>query len=61
MESPGKKTGVGFHTLLQEIFPTQGWNSHFLHWQMGSLPLVPPGKTPDQNKHLINDESHYFP
>ena len=24
--SPGKNTGVGCHTLLQEIFPTQGWN-----------------------------------
>jgi len=22
----GKNTGVGFHFLLQEIFPTQGWN-----------------------------------
>ena len=29
------------------IFLTQGLNSHllnFLHWQVGSLPLVPPGK-----------------
>ena len=24
--SPGKDTGVGFHFLLQEIFPTQGSN-----------------------------------
>ena len=24
--SPGKNTGVGFHFLLQEIFPTQGSN-----------------------------------
>ena len=33
--------------LLQEIFPTQGLNSHllcFLYWQVSSLPLVPPGK-----------------
>ena len=32
---------------LQGIFPTQGSNpslSGFLHWQAGSLPLVPPGK-----------------
>ena len=31
----------------QRIFLTQGSNSHLqccLHWQMGSLPLVPPGK-----------------
>ena len=25
-DSPGKKTGVGFHALLQGIFPTQGLN-----------------------------------
>ena len=24
-------TGVGSHSLLQGIFPTQGWNSGFLH------------------------------
>ena len=24
--SPGKNTGVGFHTFLQGIFPTRGWN-----------------------------------
>ena len=31
---------------LQGIFPTQGSNPHLLghlHWQAGSLPLVPPG------------------
>ena len=36
---PGKNTGVGCHFLLQGIFPTQGSNSCFLHWQAGSLPL----------------------
>ena len=40
-DSPGKNTGVGCHSLLQGIFPIQGSN---LHWQAGSLPLVPPGK-----------------
>ena len=46
-ESPGKSPGAGCHTLLQGIFPTQESNPHllcFLHWQTGSLPLVPPGK-----------------
>ena len=46
-DSPGQNTGVGCHTLLQEIFLTQGSNlglSHLLHWQVASLPLVPPGK-----------------
>ena len=51
---PGKKTGVGCHFLLQEIFPnqglklqnqrktkqnTQGLNPRLLHWQVDSLPL----------------------
>ena len=43
----GKNTGAGCHALLQGIFPTQGSNSCLLcllHWQVGSLPLVPPGK-----------------
>ena len=38
---------VGFHALLQEIFPTQGSNLcllSFLCWEAGSLPLVSPGK-----------------
>ena len=45
--SSGKKTGVGCHALLQDIFLTQGSNKRhlrFLHWQVGSLLLVPPGK-----------------
>ena len=46
-DSPGKNTGVGCYALLQGIFPTQGSNPHplcLLHWQVGSLPLVPPEK-----------------
>ena len=46
-DSPGKNTGVGSLSLLQGIFLTQGSNqslSHLLHWQAGSLPLVPPAK-----------------
>ena len=45
-DSPGKNTGVGCHFLLQGIFPSQGSNPgilHLLHWQVGSLPLLPPG------------------
>ena len=44
---PGKNTGVGCHALLQGIFWIQGSNQHLLrllHWQAGSLPLVPLGK-----------------
>ena len=29
----GKNIGVGCHFLLQGIFPTQGSNLGFLHWQ----------------------------
>ena len=38
---------VACHALHQGIFPTQGSNLHLLHllhWQAGSLPIVPPGK-----------------
>ena len=41
------KNGVVCHALFQGIFPTQGLNLcvlHFLHWQVATLPLVPPGK-----------------
>ena len=44
-ESPGKNTGVGYHSLQQGIFPTQGLNLHLLcllHWQADSLLLVLP-------------------
>ena len=47
MDSPGKSTGVGFHALLQGIFPTQGSNPGLLcllHWQADSLPLDLSGK-----------------
>ena len=46
-DSPGENTGVGCHFLLQGILPTQGSNQclwQLLHWQAGSLQLVPPGK-----------------
>ena len=56
-DSPGKSTGVGCHALLQDIFPTQGSNPRLLcllHWQAGSLPLMPPGKP------LPKDTNHYI-
>ena len=40
--SLGRNTGVGYHFLLR------GQNLRLLpllHWQAGSLPLAPPGKT----------------
>ena len=47
-DSPGKKTAVDCHALLQKIFLTQSLNLNLLcllHWQVGSLPLVPPWKS----------------
>ena len=58
--SAGKNTGVGCHALLQGIFPTQGLNPrllHLLHWQAGSLPLVPP----IQNKKFKRENKDFFP
>ena len=43
-DSPGKNTGVGSHTLLQGIFPTQGSNPRSPAVQVDSLPYEPPGK-----------------
>ena len=46
-DSPGKKTGVGCHALLQGVLPTQGPTPHLsrlLRWQTGPLPPAPPGK-----------------
>ena len=50
VDSPGNGTGVGCPTLLQGLFPTQRSNLRLLcplHWQVCSLPLVPPGKPED--------------
>ena len=38
-DSPGENTGVGCHSLLRWIFPTQWLNPCLLHWQADSLPL----------------------
>ena len=46
-DSPGKNTGVGCCALHQGIFLAQGSNQHLLwllRWQVGSLPLMAPGK-----------------
>ena len=60
--SQGKNAGVGCHSLLQGIFPTQGSNlrlPHLLHWQVGSLLLVPPssGKKKDLMTHMIRSQA----
>ena len=57
------QSGSSVHRLLQArilewaatsssqgIYLIQGLNLHFLHWQIGSLPQVPPGKPGDASR-----------
>ena len=41
--SPGQNTGVGSHSLLQEIFPTQGSNPGLLHHRQILYQLIHQG------------------
>ena len=50
MAISGKNTEVSCRFLLQGIFLTQGSNSGLLHWQVESLPLVPLGKSNNDNR-----------
>ena len=53
----GMNTGVGCHSLLEGIFPTQGSNLHLLsllHWNTDSLPLSHLGSP---NKELPDPKS----
>ena len=66
-DSSGKNTGVGCHALPQRISPVQRSNLSLLcllNWQVGSLPLVPPGKTLSTSMavklHGINNCIHRF-
>ena len=43
-DSPGQNTRVGFHALLQGIFPTQGSNPGLPHCRQILLSSKPPGK-----------------
>ena len=61
-DSPGKNTGVVCHALLQRIFLTQESNLHLsclLHWQVGFLPLVPPGKSPTHTTRGFPDRIYF--
>ena len=44
--SLGKNTGVGSHSLLQEIFPNQGLNPGLLHCRQILYPLSHKGRPP---------------
>ena len=45
-DSSGENTGVGWHFLLQGVFPTQGSDLCLLHWQVDSFTTGSPGKPP---------------
>ena len=63
-DSPGKTTGVGYHSLPQGIFLTQGSNPCLfclLHWQAGSLPLAHLGSPPCVLANLIKSNVWDFP
>ena len=51
-DSPGQYTGVGSHSLLQWIFPTQGSNPRSPALQADSLPADPLGKPKDWGRQL---------
>ena len=48
-DSPGNSTGVGCHSLLWGIFPTQESNPGLL-FQADSSPSKPPGKLPRRHR-----------
>ena len=53
----------GCYSLFQIIIPSQGSNPGpfcFLHWQVGSLPLAPPGKPPNYVYSILNNSIWKF-
>ena len=56
---PGKNTGVGSHSLLQGIFPTQGLNLALLHCRHILYRLSQPGKPEQMNRWLVNSVQIY--
>ena len=54
---------MGCYALLQGIFPTPGTEPislMSLHWQAGSLPLLPPGKSKEHTAYAFGDASGYI-
>ena len=56
-DSPGKNTGVGCHSLLQGIFPSQGSNPGLLHCRQILCHLSHQGKWLNHLGILLNAES----
>ena len=63
-DSPGKNTGVGCHSLLQGIFPTQESNPGLLYCrqtQADALTSEPPGSPYPSYRHHLMDCYSAFP
>ena len=54
--SPGKNTEVGCHSLLQEIFLTQGSNLGLLHCRQIPYPLSHQGSPVNRNRHMNSNK-----
>ena len=55
LNSPGKNSGVGSHSLFQGISPTQGWNQGLLHCRRILYSLSHQG-SPCGNDDLLNQQ-----
>ena len=53
-DSPGKNTGLGSHSLLQGIFPTQGLNLGLLHCRQILYHLSHQGRFPQKSRKNSN-------
>ena len=59
VDSPGKNTGVGSHSLLQRIFPIQGSNLGLLHYRQILYQLSHQGSSKYyEKKEKIKIEEH---
>ena len=59
--SPGQNTGVGSHSFLQGIFPTQGSNPDLPPLQADSSPAKPPGKPKNTGMGSLSLLQRIFP
>ena len=59
--SPGNNTGVGSHSLLQRIFPSQGLNPGLLHCRQILYPLSHQESPNKYYYYLTSEPPHLFP
>ena len=58
-DSPGRNTGVGCHTLLQGIFPTQGSKPGLPHWRQILYRLSHQGSLSSGDSHRMLDWKYW--